>query len=179
MSKTRVITDKVRLSYVHVFEPTSMEEGQTPKYSTNIIIPKSNKALVKKIEAAITAAGEEGKAKFNNKVPKNLKSPLRDGDIDREDDPTYEDAYFLNAKSTRRPGVVDKALNPIIDPEELYSGCYARVSIGFYAFNVSGNKGIACALNNIQKLADGERLAGGPSAEDDFSDFAEDDDDLI
>lgn len=175
MSETKVITDKVRFSYAHVFEPAAIEEGQEKKYSVAIIIPKSNKKSIAKINEAIEAAIEEGKAKFGGKIPATLKKPLRDGDEERPDDEAYKNAYFINANSARKPGVVDENLDPIIDKDEFYSGCYGRASINFYAFNVSGNKGVACGLNNLQKLADGERLSGGSTAEEDFGDFADDD----
>lgn len=167
---TKVITGKVRFSYANVFTPTAIEEGQTPKYSVSLIIPKSDKATLAKIEKAINQAIEEGKAKFGGKIPKNIKTPLRDGDEDRFEDEAYANAMFVNANSIRKPGVVDENLDPIIDPDEFYSGCYGRASITFYAFNAAGNKGIACGLNNLQKLEDGERFDGGSSAEDDFGD---------
>lgn len=83
---------------------------------------------------------------------------------------------FVNANSDNRPGIVDINLNPIIEKEDFYSGCYGRASINFYAFNTNGNKGVACGLNNLQKLADGERLSGGSSAEEDFGQNPWDDD---
>lgn len=169
MSKTKVVTDKVRFSYAHVFKPSAMEEGQTEKYSVSVIIPKSNKKLIAKIQEAIKAATEEGKVKLGGKIPANLKTPLRDGDIDREDDESYANSMFINANSTRKPAVVDADLDPILDADDFYSGCYGRVSLNFYAYNASGNKGIAAGLGNLQKLEDGERLSGGGStAEDDF-----------
>ncbi len=174
--KTKVITGKVRFSYAHVFEPHALEEGQTPKYGVSILIDKKDKKTLKKIKDAIEAAKEEGKAKFGGKIPKNLKTPLRDGDEEREDSPEYEGKMFINANSNRKPGVVYKNLEDIIDRDEFYSGCYGRASINFYAFNTAGNKGIACGLNNLQKLEDGERLSGGPTAEEDFGDFDDDDD---
>lgn len=171
MASTKVITGEVRFSYAHVFEPHAMEEGQTAKYSVSIIIPKKDKKTIEKIKEAIKAASEEGKAKFGGKIPTNLKSPLRDGDTEREGDEAYADSYFINANSSRKPGLVDSDLNPILDKEEFYSGCYGRASINFYAFNTSGNKGVAAGLNNIQKLRDGESLGGSvASAEDDFGD---------
>lgn len=172
--KTKVVTGKVRFSYLHVFEPKAIEDGQTPKFSANILIDKKDKKTLKKIEAAIDAAKEDGKGKLGGKIPKKLKTPLRDGDEEREDDPTYEGMMFIAANSTRRPGVVDEELNKIIDPDEFYSGCYGRASINFYAYNTGGNKGIAAGLNNLQKLEDGERLSGGTTAEDDFGDFDDD-----
>lgn len=174
---TRVITGEVRLSYAHIFEPKSIN-GSKPKYSVSLIIPKSDTATIAKIEAAIGAAIEQGGGKFGGKRPNKaaLKLPLRDGDIEKDDE-AYADAFFVNANSTTPPQVVDAALNPILDASEVYSGCYARVSISFYAFNTNGNRGIACGLGNIQKLRDGEPLGGGRvSAESDFSAFTADDD---
>lgn len=168
MSQTKVITGTVRFSYAHVFEPAAIEEGQEKKYSVSLIISKSDTKTLDKVKAAIEAAKEEGKAKFGGKIPASLKIPLRDGDEERPDDENYADSYFINANSARKPQVVDEALNPILDKDEFYSGCYGRASINFYAFNVSGNKGIAAGLNNLQKLEDGERLSGGSTAEEDF-----------
>jgi hypothetical protein len=170
-SPTKVVTGKARLSYMAVWEPKAVEEGNEKKYSVSVLIPKTDKATKTKLDAAIEAAKKDGKdSKWGGKIPSNLKLPLRDGDAEREDDPAYRGHWFFNATSKSKPGVVDKGLNPIIDQDELYSGCYGRVAVNFYAFNSNGNKGIAAGLNNIQKLADGEPLAGKSRAEDDFAD---------
>lgn len=169
-NSTKVVTGKVRFCYAHVFEPTAMNDGDNPKYSVCVVIPKSDKATVAKIELAIKNAIEAGKSKLANnqgKIPAGIKTPLRDGDDERGDDPVFAGCYFINATTSRKPGIVDKDLNPILDKSEFYSGCYGRASINFYAYNVS-SKGIAAGLNNIQKLSDGEPLAGGSSAEEDF-----------
>lgn len=170
VNSTKVVTGKVRFCYVNVFEPTAMNEGDTPKYNICVLIPKSDTATIDKIKKAIEAAKEAGKAKLadkNGRIPANLKLPLRDGDEERPDDPAFEDHYFFNANSIRQPSIVDRSLNPIMSRDEFYSGCYGRASINFYAFNVS-SKGIAAGLNNLQKLEDGEMLAGGSTAEEDF-----------
>lgn len=175
---TKVITGLVRFSYAKVFRPEAIGENDEPKYSVSIIIPKDDRATLKKINAAVNAASEAGKAsKFDGKIPANLKTPLRDGDIDREDDEAYADSYFINASSLIKPGVVDASCQAIIDPSEFYSGCYGRASINFYAYNAKGNRGIAAGLNNVQKLKDGEALGGvKQAAEVDFADEFEDDD---
>lgn len=182
VNSTKVVTDKVRFCYVNVFEPTAMSEGDTPKYNICVLIPKSDTATIDKIKKAIEAAKEAGKAKLadkNGRIPANLKLPLRDGDEERPDDPAFEDHYFINANSMRQPSIVDRSLNPIMSRDEFYSGCYGRVSINFYAFNVT-SKGIAAGLNNLQKLEDGEMLAGGSTAEEDFGgDNAVQDDDMM
>lgn len=170
VNSTKVVTGKVRFCYVNVFEPTAMNEGDTPKYNICILIPKSDTATIDKIKKAIEAAKEAGKAKLadkNSRIPANLKLPLRDGDEERPDDPAFVDHYFINANSVRQPSIVDRSLNPIMSRDEFYSGCYGRASINFYAFNVS-SKGIAAGLNNLQKLEDGEMLAGGSTVEEDF-----------
>lgn len=174
--RTKIVTDKIRFSYAHVFEPVAMAEGQDKKYSVSLLIPKKNKALIKRINDAILAAMEAGKAsKFGGAIPKkNFKMPLRDGDVEREDDEVYKGHFFLSASCKRKPGVVDADLNPIIDQDEFYSGCWGRASINFYAFNSNGNKGIACGLNNLQKLEDGEPLSGMATAQEDFADEADD-----
>ena len=165
--ETKVITGKVRLSYAHLFEPYGMD-GQEAKYSVSVIIPKTDTETLKAIKEATELAKKNGVSKWNGKVPANLKTPLRDGDTERPDDEAYAGCYFLNASSKNRPGVVDQNVQPVMDANEVYSGCYARVSINFYAFNASGNKGIAAGLGNVQKLEDGEPLGGFTRAEDDF-----------
>ena len=178
----KVITGpETRWSYVNAWEPKSINGG-TPKYSVSLIIPKSDTKTVEKINAAIKAAYEEGagKLKGNGKsVPPMaaIKLPLRDGDIERPDDEAYAGCWFVNANNTAAPGIVDAERQPILDRSEVYSGVYGRASISFYAFNSSGNKGIACSLNNLQKIADGEPLGGHASAEADFA--TDDDDDFL
>lgn len=175
-NKTRVITGRnTRLSYFHGWEPTSINGGPE-RYSTSVLIPKDDKETVDAINKAIDAAIEEGIAKFGGKKPNKaaIKLPLRDGDAEREDE-AYKGHYFLNANSKTAPQIVDKSINPILDRDEVYSGCYARVSLNFYAFNSNGNKGVAVGLGNIQKIRDGESLGGRSTAAEDFQTEADDD----
>ena len=179
---TKVITGpQTRWSYVNVWTPKAINGG-TPKYSVSLIIPKSDVRTVEKIKAAIQAAYEEGQSKLkgNGKtVPalSTLKTPLRDGDLERPGDEAYKNAFFVNANSPDAPGIVDADRQTIIETSEVYSGVYGRASINFYAFNSNGNKGIACGLNNLQKIRDGEPLGGRARAEDDFA--TDDDDDFL
>lgn len=177
---TKVITGvNTRWSYVNAWEPKSINGG-TPKYSVSLIIPKSDTKTLEKIRAAIQAAYEEGQSKLKGNgrsVPalSALKTPLRDGDAERPDDEAYANSYFVNANSGTAPGIVDADRNPILERSEVYSGVYGRASINFYAFNSNGNKGIACGLNNLQKIRDGEPLGGKSRAEDDFAEADEED----
>jgi hypothetical protein len=178
----KVITGPdTRWSYANVWDPKSINGG-TPKYSVSLIIPKADTRTLAKIKTAIEAAYKEGEAKLKGSgktVPalSAIKSPLRDGDTERPDDPAYAHAYFINANAASAPGIVDADVNPILTRSEVYSGVYGRASITFYAFNSSGNKGIACGLNNLQKIRDGEPLGGKASAEEDFA--ADDDEDFL
>lgn len=177
---TKVITGvNTRWSYVNAWEPKSINGG-APKYSVSLIIPKSDTKTLEKIRAAIQAAYEEGQSKLKGNgrsVPalSALKTPLRDGDMERPDDEAYANSYFVNANSGTAPGIVDADRNPILERSEVYSGVYGRASINFYAFNSNGNKGIACGLNNLQKIRDGEPLGGKSRAEDDFAEADEED----
>ena len=179
VNPTKVITGpETRWSYANVWQPKAIDGG-APKYSVSLIIPKSDTKTIEKVRAAIQAAYEEGQSKLkgNGKtVPqlKALKTPLRDGDVERPDDEAYANSYFINANSASAPGIVDANCQPIIDTSEVYSGVYGRASINFYAFNSNGNKGIACGLNNLQKIRDGESLGGKSRAEDDFADLDDD-----
>lgn len=176
----KVITGPdTRWSYANVWEAKSINGG-TPKFSVSLIIPKSDTRTLNRIKAAIEAAYKEGEGKLkgNGKtVPplSSIKQPLRDGDIERPDDEAYANAYFVNANSATAPGIVDSNLDPILERSEVYSGVYGRASINFYTFNSNGNKGIACGLNNLQKIRDGESLGGKSRAEDDFATDVDDD----
>lgn len=180
VNPTKVITGpETRWSYCNAWEPKAINGG-TPKYSVSLIIPKADTTTVAKVNAAIQAAYEEGASKLmgNGKsVPalQAIKTPLRDGDLERPDDEAYANSYFINANSAAAPGIVDADCQPIFDHSEVYSGVYGRASINFYVFNSNGNKGIACGLNNLQKIRDGESLGGKSRAEDDFATDAEED----
>lgn len=180
INPTKVVTGICTFSYLNCWDPKAINGGN-PKYSVSLIIPKSNTRTVEKIKAAIQAAYEEGQSKLkgNGKsVPalSVLKTPLRDGDAERPDDEAYKDSYFINANSGTAPGIVDADRNPILERSEMYSGVKGRASINLYAYNVNGNRGIACGLNNLQKISDGTPLGGKSRAEDDFAD---DDDDFL
>ena len=178
----KVITGpQTRWSFCNVWEAKSINGG-TPKYSVSLIIPKSDTVTVDKINAAIQAAYTEGESKLKGNgrsVPplSSIKTPLRDGDMERPDDEAYKNSYFINANSATAPGIVDADRNVILERSEVYSGVYGRASINLYAFNSNGNKGIACGLNNLQKIKDGESLGGKSRAEDDFA--TDDDDDFL
>ena len=182
MNPTKVITGpNTTFSYLNCWDPKAIQGG-TPKFSVSLIIPKSDVKTIEKIKAAIQAAYEEGQSKLkgNGKsvpVLSTLKTPLRDGDLERPDDEAYKNSYFINANSVTAPGIVDADRNPIIDRSEMYSGVKGRASINLYAYNVNGNRGIACGLNNLQKIFDGTPLGGKSRAEDDFA--TEDDEDFL
>jgi hypothetical protein len=178
---TKVITGRVRLSYVHLDRPYAQNEGQEPKYSCVILIPKSDKATMKKLRAAQQVALEQGKtSRFNGSIPKNWKDTIHDGDeeADLERNPEMEGHWTISVSSKTQPGCIDRQKEEILNvSEELYSGCYARVSLNAFPFNTQGNKGVSFGLNHVQKLADGEFLGGRSRAEDDFDDLEDDEDD--
>lgn len=167
-------------SYASIFKPKSFEEGK-PKYQLVLIWPKKDKAQLAELQKAIVEIaqarfGTNAEGKVIDVVPLlkagKLKNPLRDGDIERSDDKAFANSYFLTASSERAPGIVDRAVQPVFDEGEAYSGCTFRASVALFAFDKKGNKGVAVGLNNLQVVAKGPRLDGKKSAEDDFKDFA-------
>ena len=175
MSKTNVITSRVRFSYLNAFEAKPTPSGDL-KFSACLLIPKSDTKGVEEIKRAIQAAVDKGieSNKFTaaNVKASTFKLALRDGDEEFKNGdrgPEYQGHYFLNASSKNRPGIVDRNARPLMDPDEFYSGCYGHADINFYPFNTSGNRGIGVGLNNLMKWEDGERLDGRQSAEQAFS----------
>lgn len=178
-SATKVVTGKVRASYANLLAPSAFE-GQEPKYSVVLLIPKSDKQTLAKIKKAQKAAYEAAK---NDKLKgvkwERVKTTLRDGDtddsVDPDNQPEYLNHYFISVSSKQKPQIVDREKEPITDDSEIYSGMYIRASINFYAYNTAGNKGISAGLNNVQKVADGDFLGGRSSAEDDFDEYDDED----
>jgi len=177
-SPTKVVIP-CRMSFANIWEPRSIN-GSDEKYSVSCIIPKSDKATLEKIHKAVEAAKEDAKGKkWGGKIPANLKLPLRDGDIDRPDDENYANCMFINATSKDAPQIVDRKVQPILDPMECSSGDYCNVSVNFYGFSASGNRGVAAGLGNVQLVKHGERLSGKATAASDFEEIEGEDDDAV
>jgi len=172
---TSVRLGEVRFSYTAVFQPKKNDDGTPSKYGVCIIIPKEDTETVNLVKEAIDAAKQRGKMeKWGGKIPANVKSCLRDGDLDREDDEAFAGCYFLNASSRNKPGVKvleDGIVSDALDEEDFYSGCYGAVTLDFFPYESSGNKGVGAGLNNVIKTRDGDRLSGGRSADEDFADL--------
>lgn len=189
---TKMVTGKARLSYANIWEPKENDQGQL-KYSCALLIPKTDKETLKKIKAIVDALKAEATTKYKGKLPTNFKLPLHDGDEDKPDDENYAGHYFLNAYANNKPGIAKPIgkgadgktkFQEITDTTEVYSGCFAKVSINFYLYD-NKSKGIGVGLNNIVKIQDGEALAGRASVNEDFAneDFEDiddtDDDDFM
>jgi hypothetical protein len=177
-SATKVVTGAIRLSYVHLFEPYAQGDDDVEKYSCVLLIPKTDRKTLKKIDDAFKAAVEAGRnSKFEGKVPKVVATTLHDGDeeADLEKNPEYAGHMYMSVSSKTRPGIVDVNVDPIMDSTEVYSGVYARVSINAFAYNYKGKKGVSFGLNHVQKVKDGDFLGGRSRAEDDFEPIDYDD----
>lgn len=173
----KLVTEEVRFSFPHVFEPFAFED-EKPKYSVMLLIPKTDKKTLKKLKAAEQAAIEKGVGSvWGGKKPKQISTILKDGDDDAEDYPERAGCYYMTVRSNTRPQVVDAAVQPILDASEIYSGVYGRVSINAFPYEYAKKAGVSFGLNNVQKTNDGESLAGGTSADDDFDEFEVDGDD--
>ncbi len=179
INKSHVVLTNVRLSYVHLTEPYASQPGADEKYSAMVLVPKDNAANTKKIETAIAATTAKAREKYGKGFPDKPKTSVHDGDGTRPSDGMpYADEcqqhWVFTASNKRQPTIVDRALQPILDSTEIYSGMYANVGITFFPYNTANNKGIGIALDNVQKIRDGEPLGGmRVSAEDDFAGLIE------
>ena len=176
-TSTKVVTGPVRLSYVHVFEPFAFQD-EDPKYSVMLLVDKKDKATIDKLKAAEDLAVQQGiSSKFGGKKPAKLASIIKDGDEDgtAEDYPERAGCLYMTVRTDRKPGVVDADVNPVMTQSEVYSGCYARVSITAFPYKFGKTSGVSFGLNNIQKVADGEPLGGISRAEDEFEAYEADD----
>lgn len=175
---TNVTTGQVRLSYVHLFQPYAAQKDQEPKFSTTILLPKSDVATMQKINTAIQEAIQQGiNSKWNGVRPPIIAIPVHDGDGARPSDgmPFGEECkghWVFTASSKQQQAVVDLNIQPILNQTEVYSGMFARVNVNFFPYNTNGKKGIGCGLGPVQKIADGEPLGGRVSAEAAFGDSA-------
>ena len=167
MTNTQVVTGRCRLSFVNLFEPKAMKEGDTPKYSVTAIIPKSDTKTIEAIKAAIQKAAENGAQRhFGGRVPTNVNNTFKDGDTATDDlgelqknkYPEYANSYYIRLSTKFKPKVFNANREEIIDPTEVYSGCYGRVSMSFFAYSGDGKRGVSASLNNVMKLEDGEPL---------------------
>ena len=167
-----ITTGKVRASYVNIFQPRVPENGGEPKYSVTLLIPKTDTVTLNAIFAEIERAKQEGIQKFNGNIPPMCKTPIYDGDGYRPSGEAFGEecrgCMVMTASAKNQPVIVDLSMQDIINPAEVYSGCYIRASINFFAYNTNGNKGIGCGLNAVQKIEDGEPLTARVSAEEAF-----------
>lgn len=168
MSKTRVITPKFRVSFPQIFEPAAITEGADLKYSIAMIFDKDTD--IKELKAACKQAIIDKWGGNKSKWPSDLKTPFRKGS-EKELDGYDDDSTFARAASNQRPGILNEYKEPMAEASELYAGCYARASVNAYAYDTAGNKGVTFGLNNVLKVADGDRLDSRVSAEDDFADI--------
>lgn len=179
---TKCLIGEARMNFVHVFTPDSFDDKSEPKYSVVLSFPKSDKALYKKIQAAIDECAEKAKAQYGGALPKKFSIiEIQDG-ADWDEKFNLEDSFIIKASSSYKPEVVKKAkvmgkvqLVPITDEEEFYSGCYGYASVSFYKYDTGVSKGITCGLNNLLKSRDGDKLGSGSgSAETDFAGVLDD-----
>ena len=155
-----------RLAYVNCWKPISV--FGTPRYSVVAIIKKTDTKTIDMIRKTLDSIKERSAEKWGGRVPEHCHLPLHDGDAENVDNPIFQHSYYLNIKCKQAPQIVDQNVQPITNEEELYSGCYGKVSVIFYAYNCGGNKGITALLGNIQKVKDGPRLDGKMPATEEF-----------
>lgn len=168
---SRILTPEFRVSFPKVFKAEAFQEGQEPKYSIVMLFPKKMSPVMQKLFDQMKAlAAATAKAKWGDKMPKNLRSPFRDGS--EKDLPGYEDVIFVSASSKIKPGLVNENAEPLLGPEEFYPGCYAHAYVTCFAYDMAGNRGVSFGVSTIQKIKDGTPFVPRNNAQDDFAPLA-------
>jgi hypothetical protein len=168
----KVVTNKVRAAFVNIFEKKLNQLSGKEEFSMCILIPKTDSPTIQRIQDSIK---ECIVGKWGSKPPTNLRTPLRDGDDTQENKgEDFKGHFFMNLKSSIRPGIVDRNLQAVIDPEEFTSGDYCRVSINPYAYDNKANKGVAFGLSNVQIVGKGASMTGRIKPEAEFTRIEDD-----
>ena len=172
-NETTAVVQNVRLSYVNVFKPFSNNSDLPPKYSTTILLPKSDLNSKQRLDAAIQVAAQKGlNEKWNGVMPPVVATPIHDGDGVKQDGTPFGDeckgcwVFTASANADRQPQIVDQNVQPILNQSEIYSGVYANVAINVFPYLHTGKKGVGFGLTHIQKVRDGEVLGGAPVSAD-------------
>jgi hypothetical protein len=167
----RVLTPVFRVSFPNVFKAVAFQEGQDPKYSLTMLFPKNmSKEELAKFAAMKNLVEEAVKDKWGDKVPRNLRSPFRDGS--EKDFPGYENVVFCSASSKQKPSVVNEDAEPIMESSDFYPGCYAQAYLTAFAYDTAGNRGVAFGLSTVQKVKNGEPFVSRHDGKDDFAPVA-------
>jgi len=166
MARVKIVTGKVRLLWPALFTPRGFQGGP-PKYSVEVLIPKSDKAMVKKFTDGIRQAISDRWG--DQKSPSNVKVWFRDGDQEGRG-PAYEGHYFFSASDKQNPpGVIDENRETVLDPHLVKSGDWGRVSITVFTYD-KPSPGVSFGLNNVQWLERGEPVGSRAAPEEDFKD---------
>ena len=181
----KVITNRVRMSFLNWASPKKNELNGKDEFGAELLIPKSDEATIKSIKIAMKEAIV---AKFGDKIPGNLRNPLKDGDTATKADGSpladyYKGHCFLRTKSNEQPGVIDSDNNKLTNANDFVSGDYGRASMTAFAYDTTANKGVSFYLQNLLFTDKGESFGGGrasasddfgvkPAASNDFADFA-------
>lgn len=172
--KTNMITGVGQFQWVFIDKPrvNKKDPSKDPKYTLTFVFDKSeaNKAKLEQMQSCVNDALEKH---FGSKKPAKFKNPIKDGDVETDSNGhvRYPGCYFLEAKNSTKPGLVDAERNEIIEPNSVWSGCKGKISVGFRAFDVDGSKGVTVYLNNIM-LTDNSapKQSGRKDAAEDFAD---------
>jgi hypothetical protein len=173
---TLVMTPVATLSYPHIHEPQPPQPGSTakPKYSAVFVFPAGTDLSALKA-AALAAATEKWGAKGAARVTVGGKGSTFRSDVEGK---YPEGSIYISARSEQKPGAVYRWAGPdgkkpaTIENEKLkdvlYPGAQVRGQLRAFAYDKAGNIGVSFALNNIQKMGEGERLDNRQDAADAF-----------
>ena len=156
MTRKKLLLPAGIVSFPNLFRAESILGGDKKFFTMTLMYPPE--VDLKPLERLIAEAAH---AKFGDELPPNFRDPMLDGDEMGRTETAGMTVLRLKAGEAYRPEVVGPDMEPIIDPAEIYPGCWARSQVSVYAYDMAGNKGVGLGMGPVQKTADGERIAGG------------------
>jgi len=166
IKKLRIIVP-CRMAFLNCWSPAS-HYGSEKYYSLTAIVSKEDVNAISTLTGAVEKLKLEALNEWSGFSLDNIRSPIHDGDVEKPGNPIFQNALYINTKSKSAPQIVDFECNTITEPSEVYSGCFANVSMTLHSYNCGGVKGISAWLGNIQKISDGERIGGRVLAKEEF-----------
>lgn len=164
MDNGNVVTPEFRASYVYVFQPR-VNKKKAPKYCCNLLFPVGTDLTILKKAAYDVVVKQFG---VDQAVWPKFKSPFKAQDDRVGKDRGYEKGgEYIIPNSNNQPGVVDAAVKPIINPADVYAGCYGVAMVRAYWYD-NDQKGVGFELVNFQKTRDGELISNRSLPESGF-----------
>lgn len=165
------------LSFPNLFVAKPVMQGGEPRFSCNLLFDQPSQkspefaAMKRAVAQTIDEKWGNGKSQDRAFIDK-LRLPFLPCSEMDYDGYNIPGGIFIRPWTKNRPGIVNAQRQEISVAGDVWSGQHARATVSPFAYEITGNRGVSFALNNVQICrTDGKRLDGRRAAEDDFPDY--------